>query len=182
MHGHAGFWPCTPAETQHVRISRMTRTASYISPNHIGNSLWSSLVLYLSMGSPARPARPNPAQKWPGPSDKNMLSGRAWAANIGPTADSGQAWAKDLHVFWRPSPTARQSDYFLAWRVGPMLRKAARRLDQVWATNFPVGLFTGSARPGPAQNYAQVYFLHSLSFLKNSKTMFYSFKKFWKQF
>jgi hypothetical protein len=103
--GHA-----PPAETQHVRISRMTRKASYISPNHIGNSFWSSLVLYLSMDSPARPARPNPVQKWAGPLGKNMLSGRTWAANIGPTTDSGRAWAEDLYVFlkvWPDGPTTR---------------------------------------------------------------------------
>jgi hypothetical protein len=34
---------------------------------------------YLGMGSPARPARPDPARKWPGPSGQSMLSGRAWA-------------------------------------------------------------------------------------------------------
>jgi hypothetical protein len=36
----------------------------------------------------------SPAQKWPGPSGQNMLSGRAWARICGPTVKLGRAWAR----------------------------------------------------------------------------------------
>jgi hypothetical protein len=68
------------------------------------------LGVYLGMGSPARPAWPNLAQKWPGSSGQSMLSGRAWAGFFGPTRVTGRAWVaknEDLLKAWPDGPTAR---------------------------------------------------------------------------
>jgi hypothetical protein len=82
-----------------------------------------------------------------------MLSGRAWAANSGPTADSSRAWVKYLHVFLKAQPDGPIARLFFgptgrAWaeKSGPMAGPS-----RAWVADFHVGLFTG-----PARNYAQV--------------------------
>jgi hypothetical protein len=58
----------------------------------------------------ARPDRPDPARKWPGPSGQSMLSGRAWAGYFGPTRVTGRAWVgknDDLLKARPDGPTAR---------------------------------------------------------------------------
>jgi hypothetical protein len=107
-----------------------------------------------------------PGHGKPGPAWKS----RAWAAFFGPmggprqqnhdpTADSGQTWIVFSGVFGkvRPeSPTIWQKTPHLgrAWRefLGPIVRPG-----RASATISRVRLFLGPARPGPAQEDAQVY-------------------------
>jgi hypothetical protein len=56
------------------------------------------------MGGPTGPARPDRAQKWPGPSGQRMLSGRAWAIEFSPIAKSGRAWADKISIFLKARP------------------------------------------------------------------------------